>query len=81
MIGDCRLIDDLADQVFKGEGGIVWACKSYDGNVESDIVAQGIFYQNTFNAIVFFLNKRLWTEIEIEKLIMYWSYLYKTKRL
>lgn len=36
-----RLIDDMVAQVLKGEGGIVWACKNYDGDVESDIVAQG----------------------------------------
>ncbi len=36
-----RLIDDMVAQVIKGDGGIVWACKNYDGNVESDIVAQG----------------------------------------
>jgi isocitrate dehydrogenase len=31
----------LVAQVVKGEGGIVWACKNYDGDVMSDIVAQG----------------------------------------
>jgi isocitrate dehydrogenase len=36
-----RLIDDMVAQVIKGAGGIVWACKNYDGDVESDIVAQG----------------------------------------
>ncbi|MGE5597405.1 MAG: NADP-dependent isocitrate dehydrogenase [Hyphomicrobiales bacterium] len=36
-----RLIDDMVAQVLKGEGGIVWACKNYDGDVQSDIVAQG----------------------------------------
>jgi isocitrate dehydrogenase len=36
-----RLIDDMVAQVIKGEGGVVWACKNYDGDVESDIVAQG----------------------------------------
>ncbi len=36
-----RLIDDMVAQVLKGDGGIVWACKNYDGDVESDIVAQG----------------------------------------
>ncbi len=36
-----RLIDDMVAQVIKGNGGIVWACKNYDGDVESDIVAQG----------------------------------------
>jgi isocitrate dehydrogenase len=36
-----RLIDDMVAQVIKGDGGILWACKNYDGDVESDIVAQG----------------------------------------
>jgi isocitrate dehydrogenase len=36
-----RLIDDMVAQVMKWEGGIVWACKNYDGDVQSDIVAQG----------------------------------------
>lgn len=36
-----RLIDDMVAQVLKGSGGIVWACKNYDGDVQSDIVAQG----------------------------------------
>jgi isocitrate dehydrogenase len=38
---DHRLIDDMVAQVIKGDGGIVWACKNYDGDVVSDIVAQG----------------------------------------
>lgn len=36
-----RLIDDMVAQVIKNEGGLVWACKNYDGDVQSDIVAQG----------------------------------------
>ena len=36
-----RLIDDMVAQAIKGSGGIVWACKNYDGDVQSDIVAQG----------------------------------------
>ena len=36
-----RLIDDMVAQVLKGEGGFVWACKNYDGDVQSDTVAQG----------------------------------------
>eukprot|EP00922_Rhytidocystis_sp_ex-Travisia-forbesii_P021692 GHVS01031761.1.p1 GENE.GHVS01031761.1~~GHVS01031761.1.p1 ORF type:complete len:458 (-),score=58.35 GHVS01031761.1:131-1345(-) len=36
-----RLIDDMVAQVIKSEGGFVWACKNYDGDVQSDIVAQG----------------------------------------
>ncbi|MBY0354309.1 MAG: NADP-dependent isocitrate dehydrogenase [Rickettsiales bacterium] len=36
-----RLIDDLVAYAIKSEGGFVWACKNYDGDVESDVVAQG----------------------------------------
>src|SRR5215469_9711023 len=36
-----RLIDDIVAQLLKWEGGIVWATKNYDGDVESDMVAQG----------------------------------------
>ncbi|MSQ41892.1 MAG: NADP-dependent isocitrate dehydrogenase [Dehalococcoidia bacterium] len=36
-----RLIDDMVAQVLKGRGALVWACKNYDGDVQSDIVAQG----------------------------------------
>ena len=36
-----RLIDDMVAQAIKSEGGMVWACKNYDGDVQSDIVAQG----------------------------------------
>jgi isocitrate dehydrogenase len=36
-----RLIDDMVAQVLKWNGGIVWACKNYDGDVQSDVVAQG----------------------------------------
>ncbi len=36
-----RLIDDMVAQAIKSSGGFVWACKNYDGDVQSDIVAQG----------------------------------------
>jgi isocitrate dehydrogenase len=36
-----RLIDDMVAQALKWSGGYVWACKNYDGDVESDVVAQG----------------------------------------
>ena len=36
-----RLIDDMVAAVLKWEGGYVWACKNYDGDVQSDAVAQG----------------------------------------
>jgi isocitrate dehydrogenase len=36
-----RLIDDMVASCLKWEGGYVWACKNYDGDVQSDLVAQG----------------------------------------
>ncbi len=36
-----RLIDDMVAAAMKWEGGFVWACKNYDGDVQSDTVAQG----------------------------------------
>lgn len=36
-----RLIDDMVAQALKSSGQFVWACKNYDGDVQSDIIAQG----------------------------------------
>uniref|UniRef100_A0A3Q0SHM7 Isocitrate dehydrogenase (NADP(+)) 1 n=1 Tax=Amphilophus citrinellus TaxID=61819 RepID=A0A3Q0SHM7_AMPCI len=36
-----RLIDNMVAQAMKSEGGFIWACKNYDGDVQSDSVAQG----------------------------------------
>ncbi|ELU08989.1 hypothetical protein CAPTEDRAFT_163979 [Capitella teleta] len=36
-----RLIDDMVAQALKSDGGFVWGCKNYDGDVQSDVVAQG----------------------------------------
>nr|WP_314437920.1 NADP-dependent isocitrate dehydrogenase [uncultured Brevundimonas sp.] len=36
-----RLIDDMVAAAMKWSGGFVWACKNYDGDVQSDVVAQG----------------------------------------
>ena len=36
-----RLIDDMVAAAIKWKGGFVWACKNYDGDVQSDIIAQG----------------------------------------
>lgn len=36
-----RLIDDMVAQCLKSAGKFIWACKNYDGDVQSDIVAQG----------------------------------------
>src|SRR5487761_1468695 len=41
IVYEHRLIDDMVAQVLKWDGGIVWACKNYDGDVQSDVVAQG----------------------------------------
>ncbi|XP_035543557.1 cytosolic isocitrate dehydrogenase [NADP]-like [Juglans regia] len=37
-----QLIDDMVAYALKSEGGYVWACKNYDGDVQSDFLAQGI---------------------------------------
>jgi isocitrate dehydrogenase len=36
-----RLIDDMVAQSIRDEGGFLWACKNYDGDVQSDSIAQG----------------------------------------
>ena len=41
LIYEHRLIDDMVAQALKWQGGFVWACKNYDGDVQSDTVAQG----------------------------------------
>ncbi len=41
IIYEHRLIDDMVAAVLKWNGGFVWACKNYDGDVQSDTVAQG----------------------------------------
>ena len=41
IIYEHRLIDDMVAASIKWEGGYVWACKNYDGDVQSDVVAQG----------------------------------------
>ena len=38
-----RLIDDMVAYMVKSDGGFVWACKNYDGDVQSDCLAQGIY--------------------------------------
>lgn len=41
MTYEHRLIDDMVASAMKWDGGFVWACKNYDGDVQSDTVAQG----------------------------------------
>jgi len=42
LIYEHRLIDDMVASALKWSGGYVWACKNYDGDVQSDTVAQGL---------------------------------------
>ena len=41
IVYEHRLIDDMVAQALKLDGGFVWACKNYDGDVQSDTLAQG----------------------------------------
>ncbi len=41
IVYEHRLIDDMVASALKWDGGFVWACKNYDGDVQSDTVAQG----------------------------------------
>ena len=41
LVYEHRLIDDMVAQALKSAGGFVWACKNYDGDVQSDMIAQG----------------------------------------
>ena len=41
IVYEHRLIDDMVASALKWSGGFVWACKNYDGDVQSDMVAQG----------------------------------------
>lgn len=46
-----RLIDDMVAQALKSSGGFVWACKNYDGDVQSDVVAQGMVHDTAQNIL------------------------------
>ena len=48
-----RLIDDMVAAALKWEGGYVWACKNYDGDVQSDIVAQGFGSLGLMTSVLF----------------------------
>ena len=43
----------MVAQALKSSGGFVWACKNYDGDVQSDIVAQGICQKNLLSESFF----------------------------
>jgi isocitrate dehydrogenase len=48
-----RLIDDMVAAALKWEGGYVWACKNYDGDVQSDTVAQGFGSLGLMTSVLF----------------------------
>ncbi|EAN31972.1 NADP-dependent isocitrate dehydrogenase [Theileria parva strain Muguga] len=48
-----RLIDDMVAFALKSEGGFVWACKNYDGDVQSDIVAQAYGSLGLMSSVLF----------------------------
>ena len=52
-----RLIDDMVAQAMKSEGGFVWACKNYDGDVQSDSVAQGTHYPTNSHIALLNVNR------------------------
>ena len=48
-----KLIDDMVAYSVKSEGGYVWACKNYDGDVQSDFVAQGYGSLGLMTSVLF----------------------------
>jgi isocitrate dehydrogenase len=48
-----RLIDDQVAQAMKSEGGFIWACKNYDGDVQSDSIAQGFGSLGLMTSVLF----------------------------
>jgi len=48
-----KLIDDMVAYAVKSEGGYVWACKNYDGDVQSDFVAQGYGSLGLMTSVLF----------------------------
>ena len=55
-----RLIDDMVAAALKWNGGFVWACKNYDGDVQSDTVAQGFGSLGLMTSTLVTLTERLW---------------------
>ena len=52
LVYEHRLIDDMVASAIKWEGGFVWACKNYDGDVQSDVVAQGFGYLGLMTSVL-----------------------------
>jgi isocitrate dehydrogenase len=53
IIYEHRLIDDMVASALKWSGGYVWACKNYDGDVQSDTVAQGFGSLGLMTSVLF----------------------------
>jgi isocitrate dehydrogenase len=57
-----KLIDDMVAYCVKSEGGYVWACKNYDGDVQSDFVAQGYGSLGLMTSVLFSPDGHILTE-------------------
>ena len=55
-----RLIDDMVAAALKWSGGYVWACKNYDGDVQSDTVAQGFGSLGLMTSVLMTPTARRW---------------------
>ena len=53
IVSEHRLIDDMVASALKWSGGYVWACKNYDGDVQSDTVAQGFGSLGLMTSVLF----------------------------
>jgi isocitrate dehydrogenase len=53
IVYEHRLIDDMVASALKWSGGYVWACKNYDGDVQSDTVAQGFGSLGLMTSVLF----------------------------
>ncbi len=62
IVYEHRLIDDMVAFCLKSPGGYVWACKNYDGDVMSDMVAQGFGSLGLMTSVLFSPNGEILTE-------------------
>lgn len=65
-----RLIDDMVAYALKSEGGYVWACKNYDGDVQSDFLAQGFGSLGLMTSVLVISHKFLALYASVEFLIL-----------
>ncbi len=60
IVYEHRLIDDMVASSMKWSGGYVWACKNYDGDVQSDLVAQGFGSLGMMTSVLMTPTARSW---------------------